>query len=178
MRRATRSLSSTDSDTPSRWVPSRRVVSYRSMPGRGAGSGASVVALTSSLLTPRGRWAGRARERTGGPGRSRSPAHTGYGSDPMMMAMARRDDRRPVPVVSKAVACIVLPGTGRAGTVHRCPDRCRAGSAAMRSVDRLVLEPEADLDRDLRVLGLAVLDPPADLGHLEPVEVAHGLAGL
>src|SRR4249920_2777838 len=38
-----------------------------------------------------------------------------------------------------------------------------------------VLEPETDLDDDLPVRHLAVREVAADLGHLEPVDVAQGL---
>jgi hypothetical protein len=41
----------------------------------------------------------------------------------------------------------------------------------------LILEPEAELHRDLEVLDMVVDDLAADLGNLEPVEMAEGVAG-
>ena len=43
--------------------------------------------------------------------------------------------------------------------------------------DSVRLEPEADLHADLHVVDDAVLDVPADLRHLEPVDVAQRLGG-
>ena len=40
-----------------------------------------------------------------------------------------------------------------------------------------LVEPEADLQRDLEMTQLVVVDVPADVGDLEPVKVVQGLRG-
>src|SRR5919108_6605678 len=68
----------------------------------------------------------------------------------------------------------VTPGLRRRVDVRRRPRRPPDGRA--RRSAAVLLEPEADLQPDLEVLDVAVHDVAADLGDLEPVEVAQGAA--
>src|SRR5690625_1590712 len=67
---------------------------------------------------------------------------------------------------TRSESCAGGPATGGAHRSTQFPLRSRSAS---------LLQSEADLEPDLEVRHLAVLDVPANGGHLEPVDLAQGL---
>src|SRR5438132_3096079 len=78
-------------------------------------------------------------------------------------------------IVTAAVPCLaggVLGGAQAMGG-ESSAGRCRGSSSACGRAGRwLLLEPEADLHRDLILRDVAIGDTAAHVGHFEPVEIA------
>src|SRR5208337_5463306 len=79
--------------------------------------------------------------------------------------------------ISRAAGVAIVTGrrTGHVPILPHAAGRPRSGCRP-RSGGWLV-QPEADLQRDLEVAGPVVLDPAPRVGDLEPVEVVQGLRG-